>query len=203
MKHLTYNEYITAKYLIQDLCKMFNLEDCLYDHEDELREHGFTVSSGVSKYVLYNEDELPGWVIKFDRNKNDYPFDGCSGTYCDIEYQNFRLAVKAGFDCYFATTKKIISIDGWNFYLAEYVQCSERDIENTFIDTLMDSGCFDSREDAYDCLDCQDADEVVQTAFGDDAFSTWIDAMGINDLHCGNWGINSDGNLVIIDYSGY
>lgn len=202
MKKLTYNNYITAKQIVRYLCEEYHLIEKLLEHNysawnkftHKLEENGFDYFSGATKGCIWDKEDMPEWVIKFDLGETKY---------CEMEYENFRSAVKEGYDHYLTTTKKLLTIDGITFYLAERVECDEYATEDTFTDTLMESGCFDSRDDAYDCLDNQDTYERVVLAFGDYDFAGWIEYRGINDLHCGNFGVRGDGSLVIIDYSGF
>lgn len=202
MQHLTFNDYITAKALIRELDEKYHLVEAIKESRvypqlgQNLRDDGFSYFAGATKGVIYDEDNLSDWVIKFDLDNDD-------DSYCEIEYRNYRAAVKDGYDCYLATSKKVLTIDGVSFYLAEYVTCDEAEIESNFTDILMDSGCFDTYEDANSCIDCNDDYDQIMLAFDDDGFACWISNHNINDLHCGNFGKRADGSLVIVDYSGY
>lgn len=201
MQHLTFNDYITAKALIRELNEKYHIVEAIKERQvysrvgKRLRADGLVYLSGATKGVIYDEETLDNWVIKFDLDDTD--------SYCETEYRNYRDAVRDGFDCYLATSKKILTIDNISFYLAEYIECDESEVESTFTNTLMDSGCFDCEEDASSCIDCNDDYDQVMLAFGDDSFAYWISNHNINDLHCGNFGKRADGSLVIVDYSGF
>lgn len=203
MKKLTYENYITAKRIISWLCEELSLVKKLTNYADpsvwdsfvqELEENDFDYFNGATKGCIWNKEDMPEWVIKFDLGDTDY---------CEVEYQNFRSAVSENFDCYLTTTKKIMSVDGITFYLAEYVSCDERETEDKFIDILMESGYFDSQDEVYDCLNNQDSYDRVVMVFNDYDFADWIIRRDINDLHFGNLGRKSDDSWVIIDYSGF
>ena len=92
-----------------------------------------------------------------------------------------------------------ISGDSFNYHYNKF--CKENDLED----------CDESREEFYDeapDADCDDAIlsyAVFTVGFSDKEQAQLLevlDACGVNDLHCGNWGYIGD-RLVMVDYAGY
>lgn len=151
------------------------------------------IDNGVTKWVIMSEN-LDGWVIKFSHS-----------LYCKREATNFEKAVRDGYGCYFPATYLLREEDGWSFVIAEKCYGNQDHTTDSAIDTLMDSGCWDDRSDAYEYIDDGEIsdEEMVDIFIGDSAFVGWLDEHEINDLHTGNFLQNEEGNWVIIDFSGY
>lgn len=216
MKHLTYKEYITAKKMINTLyenpCIKGYFEDrdhsFCYEVDDVFYGMGYNFNTGMTKGVLYNEELLPNWVIKFDLVTHPIIFkDDKIYTYCELEHHLYRQAVYDGFDEYFATSISLCTVGNIRFYLMEYVNCDECEVKSQFVNSMRASGEFDEDEDDEDlCYNLSEYDcfDTIMVAYDDFDFACWARNHYINDLHTGNFGYTLDGEqLLIIDYCGY
>lgn len=149
--------------------------------------------NGATKWVVMPES-LDGWVIKFSNS-----------AYCKREAENYGKAVMAGYESYFPSTCLLKEVGGWSFILAEKCYGGRDDATDYIVDTLMDSGCWDKREDAYDYVDSGEVEdnEIVDILIGDSVFIHWLEENEIDDLHLGNFLKNECGDWVVIDFSGY
>lgn len=197
MKTIT-NDVVTTALNIIDalidsgLMETKNIYKFLY--EDLSPSLGITkVANGATKWVVMPE-HLEGWVIKFSNS-----------PYCKREADNFKLAVEDGFANYFPATYLLREEGEWSFIISEKCYGNQDDAVESAVDTLMDSGCWDERADAYEYIDDGNIsdEEMVDIFIGDHSFTNWLYNHDINDLHSGNFLQNEEGYWVIIDFSGY
>lgn len=169
-------------------------------------------ASGCTRFVFW------------DANKSDYVFK--MNIYVDdIDYGRqeeyiYNKAVEAGVAECFAWVHKIIddgmrSIYAMPYCIVDYYKMSSDSYEyhvRQYCDEMgydFDHLTDDQRDEVNDMVDgYSDSDgmmDYVSDRFGSgiyDLFCSFVDDIGLNDLHCGNWGY-LNGQLVVIDYAGY
>lgn len=167
-----------------------------------LSQNDFHLYCGASKVCIVFDNE--DWVIKvgFLRETNSV-LSADIYDYCAKEAVFYEKAVECGCEAHFAATYYGGCVDGITFYLQERVTANMSEIESR-IKTYNSNHYGENYEDCYD-----DAD-YIEAVLGDESSAEEVNALidfvveyDINDLHCGNWGITSDGRIVIIDFSGF
>ena len=161
-------------------------------YRNALNKDGIHIYDGCTKTVAVIDD-FP-WVLKADLP--DYDF-------CKKEAENWQAAIEEGFTNFLAADYDLAVIGGVHFYIQEY---AESDVD------YYDSKCYDyyhtdsESEEEDDWGWDPDDDERVEALIGGPQvgmFMRFCWDLGINDLHCGNFGQTLDGRTVIFDYSGY
>jgi len=157
---------------------------------------GVRLRHGLTKVCLIAEDRDE--VIKV-------PFKPERGTrdFCTQEYRNYLLAEKEGLEQFFAPIRYVDMVNGVPVYLQE-----KEDVDPTVVSDSLRSYYENEYCEEYESgWTTLDEDETVIALLGESEevyrLRNFILDNEINDLHSGNWGVNSCGDLVIIDYSGF
>ena len=167
------------------------------------------VEWGMTKFVLW-EETLP-YVLKI-------PFRGRmhikNQDYCKVELENYLKAYETPIEDCFAWTDFLFNYHGYPVYIMEKVECNEEETEFKAFDAYCSNSLFYlcgdlSREDMYNNFDDSNDRErmigLLSKEWGEEIAEDFLDFCNennINDLHSGNFGYR-DGQLVIIDYSGF
>jgi len=162
-------------------------------YRNVLNKKGIHIYDGCTKTVAVI-DGFP-WVLKADLPNYDF---------CKKEAENWQAAIEEGFTNFLAADYDLTVMGGVHFYIQEY---AENDAD------YYDSKCYDyyhtdsdsEEENGWASWDLDD-DERVEALIGGPQVGMFIRFcwdLGINDLHCGNFGQTLDGRTVIFDYSGY
>ena len=182
---------------------------------ETLVEEGIQFDAGCSKIVIY--DDYCDYVLKVATDIAD--------DYCGTEARIYADAVKLGIDCCFAQCEKLMTYtEGrweWDIYMMEFCECgydmvAEKTDNFQYRSYLAKTGKPDTREteeefyDSYDTSDGQCTSGMIAYAVDCwrlplpklEALLKLLAEYRVNDLHCGNWGY-IDGQLVLVDYSGY
>lgn len=190
------------------------LSDWLDGHRELLRAEGIGYSRGETKLCLLC-DALDDWVIKlgFLRSSNPhYVKEGLDKDFCSLEAEYYIKACDNNLGEFFAATYEVGEINGVHIFLQELAppdEISFRDCFEEYAGQGSDRNDFDDEERYYDYIDeivgDMDNDERIYAVFGEesDNLVDFIDMVGINDLHEGNYGLTKDGRTVIFDFSGY
>ena len=188
------------------------------------------VKEGCTKVVFYFRKLMPNYVIKipfmgcycFDDNDNEeindenvYYFDEASSfnqninewDYCEAESFLYTKAIEAHVENFFAGTYFLgLYKDTYPIYISEYIANYHRPRSKNKIDLLalkdfysqFDRNYLDSFEDSLSWY--------LLNYYGKERFAalmSFIQDWDITDLHYGNVFFTSNGELKIIDYSGY
>lgn len=164
-------------------------------------------TSGATKAVFLS-CAVPNYIIKIPTT-----FTGSISPvdYCRLEANAYKRAKEEGFSSYFAACEFFTEMDGIPFYIQERVNCDENYFSDLFFEYaegLVSRGNYDNDYDYSDAVsdraEYMDDWETIEAVFADCQFSNFIfDTLEINDFHRGNFGIRSNGDLVLVDYSGY
>jgi hypothetical protein len=178
---------------------------------DELEFEGVSIGAGCTK-VVFLDEQNPRWVIKMDWVRED-----TTQHWCQKEAKYYQEAFEQHLEECFAVTQVLTTIDDVVFTIQERVDVNEDNIDSRF-ETYITSGIYredyDSDEayerDYENALDCIDDEDRVIAMMTENEFNLDTEDIlqflynhDINDLHCGNWGITSEGYYIMIDYSGY
>jgi len=213
-----------AETLIEELKAAANFEsflngeqdyyDWLWDNSKSIPEHIGT-ANGATRFVFWDNDE-PSCVFKINMYRGGI-------DYGKQEVYIYNKAVERGVEEHFAWAAKVYSYGANDVYAMEY--CSV-DYDRTSDESweyharaicAEEDWDYDNLSDyEQEQLQCYVEDsEYAQTAgmlefarsqmsweeFYD--FRGFINDMGLNDLHCGNWGYRNCDKLVLVDYAGY
>lgn len=164
-------------------------------HKDLLEKWGVTIANGASKICLILDDNYD-WVLKM--NIIDWE-DG--NDYCRYEADNYRAAVDAGLQMYFAEERFLTNIQidddaSLSIYVQEYAQPDYEMIEEIFC-KYAEETYGDPWEEVY-----EDADRL-EAVFDEPRLINFCFERHINDCHEYNYGKLENGEIVLIDYSGY
>lgn len=174
------------------LASLSNLEfeDAMFELDVDF---GTGASKGVFTDILYDE------VVKipFAYNEKDE-----MRNYCDLEFEIYEKAVSAGLSQYFAGLRIVGSIENVTVYAQEFCE------PDNFYESSIES--IEKAEDIASELFYSDdalawAGEFIET-YGESEFKRlcdFLDEKGVNDLHSGNMGRRMNGQLCLIDFSGY
>lgn len=222
----TINEIEIAKKIVNELLerKLFEAiistdHDSFYNwcgrNEIYLDTHCIRTFCGETKLCIVPK-ELDNWVIKAG-------FVDCEDGYntpdfCAAEANNFADASKRGLEEFFAASYELCAVTppeiyGYkgdiHFYIQEKAMPDE-DRTSSTCDSYM-RGSKSEDDDNEDCYydeyyDYDDEDRL-ESLFRDNAkydeLTMFIHEFEINDLHSGNFGYTANGEVKIIDYSGY
>ena len=184
-------------------------QDNLYDwyYDSEYPDEGYLVSNGCTRYVLFF-DECAEYVIKFDKQHVKH-------SYCSREVEVYSEAVKDNQANYFARIMPLITIDGVDFYLQERADCCEESIEDMlfeYSEKWVSEEMYEGRTDAWysarwEAMDEFDTEDRLNAIYGEhddtNELVQFCYKNKVNDLHQGNFGYNSNGFPIMIDYCGY
>ena len=202
--------------VLEDINKFFEWRRKFYD---DLCEAGYQVCSGYCRAVIFHEDW--DYVLKFTYNQ-DKMYDKNNEylgelDYCANEAFVYQEALKVGLADYFAECICIGQVGEINFYLMTRCDCDEDRVYSGSCDAAFRVFCEENGYDhehasnaVYDEFDdyyCDDDDNIFEFAreqWGSvaDRVKNFCSEMGVNDIHCGNWGFLGE-QLIIIDYAGY
>ena len=183
---------------------------------------------GCSKLVLFYE-ALPNWVVKIPfigehyeednswvdfQNANRYNLFPIAddNDYCAIEAYLAEEATEYGLEKMFAQTFFLTEINGVKIYLSEKI---ENDYYSCCCRKYKDKNSARRAEWLRDSYCKTDIEKYVLTgvdlAFFIDAYGLWqtelliafLTDYKVEDLHHGNIGFDNNGNIKLIDYSGF
>lgn len=193
---------------MQDKLSSVILEDFYYHNDEELSLEidCDDWASGASKMVFFY-DEFPDLVIKIPLHgdyHDDYycyaQFAEHEWDYCESESAIYNFAVDAGLETFFAETEYVGTVGDIPIYCS--ARCSTRIGRYNFKDnnsedkaSALSDGTIGSWYLAV-MID-QQGEEKVRNLLD------FIDRYELDDFHPGNIGVNSEGTMVLIDYSGY
>ena len=125
--------------------------------------------------------------------------------YCHNEELIYSMACERGVERFFAWTSFIGEYGEAQVYAMEKVEVDDNQNASDSYDYHMQN-CVEDDEDEY-CGEYDDHDGMIEYAQAHngsamDEAVRLIDEIGINDLHCGNWGYRGD-TFVLVDYGGY
>lgn len=184
------------------------------DNEDYLEGNGLSLHCGETKACVVS-DKLVNWVIKVGFVECE---DGHNTPdFCAAEAKNFADALKRGLEEFFAasyelcavTPPEIYDYEGdVHFYIQEKAMPDEDRTSSTCDNYMRSSKSEDDDEDDYYDEYCDyDDEDRLESLFRDnskyDELTMFIHEFEINDLHSGNFGYTTNGEVKIIDYSGY
>ena len=170
-----------------------------------LNDFDLYFAEGEEKTCFYHPDH--DCVIKFDQDNNRF-------NRCGIEAFLYSRAVEAGLEKFFAASSLLREVDGVSFYIQEYAEVDPDAIDNSLIQWVAqdyDPNDFENDE-VYEARMFEEASELSEEdrIFGILGYTTetrrlvdFIDRYEINDLHNHNWGVTENGDIVMIDYSGF
>jgi hypothetical protein len=158
-------------------------------------------TNGADKMVILPK-ELENWVIKFGISIND-------NEMCMREVENYQKAVQEGYDMYLAPCYFYTKKNGFVFTIQRKCKCEECRYDDMFYEATAsnyDKADFETEDDYYEAVnaatdDCDDYDRTM-AVFDNKELYWWLQDNNINDLHCGNFGLLDEVD-VIVDYSGY
>lgn len=223
------NNYFTE--IIDTLVTNCSLGDFFDDFlKEEYNDGGFCkfTHSSYDKFVEnidYGASKL--CIIPFE-SESDFvlkiPLPNASMNYCEIEAENYSLAVTAGVESFFAECVAINEYTWKNISIPLYVMKRARvDEEEVYLfsgndkissgyyyDGEIVSTSMDGKASWHSGNECE-GEEVVEDLFWKvyhsskllEKFWEFISENNINDLHEKNVGFLDDGSVVCIDYSGY
>lgn len=170
-----------------------------------------SIATGMTKIVLFPKDceDVVFKIPYFGEELYVYSDDddglelydtrefseAADGDYCKREEKLFRLAVQSRVDRFFAQTEYVTTLLGYiPLYASERCEAfEERDEERRY--SLL--GCTGVPKDIEDMLiERYSPDELARLA-------GFLQENHISDLHSGNWGMSSNGDVKILDYSGF
>ena len=208
----TINEIEKAKQIVNDLIKE-NFFDAIIcedndgffcwceNHKDFLEGH-IKVYCGETKACIIS-DELSNWVIKvgFTYSDENRGIDEVT-DFCAVEARNFEDAVAEGLEEFFAASYK----------LCELTPPDEYEFEDNISFFIQEKAIPDEEKTSSTCAKYtgsewnEDLDRLESLFEGNKKLRdlcNFIEDWCINDLHSGNFGYTLDGQVKIIDYSGF
>ena len=203
MCSITESELNMAAILCEQLEEMGAFNGACYEEIEEAFPN-IDTNSGCTRKCFMME-ELPGWVIKVCFS--DMKFD-----YCKREVENYKAAVEAGLEFYFASTYKVYECaDGRWVTVQEELDVNEEAISDSLYNHMrssMDPDDYENEDDfnssIWDTIVDMSDEERVEILVGyDEELMDFICDHHINDLHEGNWGRAGNNDLVIMDFAGY
>lgn len=196
----------------------------LFRNQDAFDKKGIHFDFGASKFVFWTDST--DYVIKMPYYDDCKDCENKSRDYCKIEARNYRIAVKENCAEYFAPSFFLFVYGTFPIYVMEKVDCDCDEISSQAYECAREEflseqgyeedGNDDDEgrkeaiyafEDSY--YDLRGLDQLVPLlvenygGYVTHQIEMFCYQHNINDLHCGNWGYNSRGNLVMVDYSGY
>lgn len=175
------------------------LEDYFYQY---LSDQKYVIFCGVTKFVIV--PKYINFVVKI-------PFFDANGIdHCKLEANNSFQIEEAELDEYIAKSCFYKEYNRIPFYVQEKAECDYCSIDDEMAEIYYSS--YEEEFDEYgDFLDyfynLSDKEKIfpyMSYYWGSAVYKMMnlIDSLQINDLHSGNVGF-INGNLVLIDYSGY
>lgn len=166
-----------------------------YEWQNKLKEAGFHLYYGSCR-IVFTHPDLNGWVIKTDYLPRAH--------YTAREVQKYQEAVACGMEQYFLPVYSLGFSHGHEFFTAPLVTCGEERMSD-YLSQREGGDEEDQIGRAAYLLDEANTDEILESAFGDDAgyLGDWLEAHDIDDIHMGNIGALENGDIVIIDYASW
>lgn len=161
----------------------------------EEKEITIHCAHGATKACLVIEDELS--VIKIG-------FSDFFVNHAEREYNVYREAVCASVDKYFVPCQYIGEIFENPVFTMNFVEVDETRVTSDLWTRCRESM---SAEEISDIIDYEDGfvEALFPFYYGDEVIELYefLNSLEINDLHGGNIGYDEDGNIKLVDYSGY
>lgn len=185
--------------------------DWIDNHYETYNEKNIYFYTGLTKLCIVMKDNKD-WVIKLALVRDNVPVFDCHSNFCELEARNFEAAEQRGLDKYFAAEYEVGTINDIKVFMQEYVEMNEDLICNSCFDYVKegyDEDDFETHDDyinaIYSEADYLEDEEKIKALMWDDCdeLIEFINDYHINDLHNGNWGINKNGKIVLVDYSGF
>lgn len=158
---------------------------------------------GVSKGVIIFDDL--DWVVKFPLGVPSYSGHAVI-DYCAKEYDVYTKALENGLESLFAPMYFLERYFGVDAYVMEKVKVDSERIYSEHFDSWASISTategqhrlnfFEKHTMAITLFDYHDESLI-------DKFIDFCNNEGVGDLHSDNMGYNEDGDLVLIDYSGF
>lgn len=204
--------------VLENISNFYEWQQKFYN---SLCEAGYQIHQGCCRAVIFHDDW--DYVLKFSYNQDQmYDKDGnCIGAmdYCANEAFIYQEALKVGLADYFAECIYLgqIGDSNINLYLMTRCNCDADRVYSGSCDAAFKIFCEDKGYDhanpsdemyeEFDDYYCEDDDNIFEFAreqWGSiaDRVKSFCSEMGVNDIHCGNWGFLGE-QLIIIDYAGY
>lgn len=170
--------------------------------------------SGCCRAVFGNID----WDFVF---KIAFYIDDEEVDYCANEQFLYEKALENGVNGLFAETFCIGNVGGFTVYVMEKCDCDEGEVYSLSSDAVYADWCRENQrnpndEDAQSDFSNSGYYDDIDTLYGIIKAATkgwskklaekvldFCNSYEINDCHCANWGVASNGQLVIVDYAGY
>lgn len=185
-------------YFLQDVCDetFRKWKRVFYDMEPDVQT-GISICYGCSRLVIVppNGD----YVFKIQFSTED------AIDYCHNEEIIYGMASERGVEQFFAWTSFIGEYGEAQVYAMEKLEVDDDQNASDSYDYHM-KNCIEDGEDEY-YGEYDDHDGMIEYAQAHngsamDEAVRLIDEIGINDLHCGNWGYRGS-TFVLVDYGGY
>ena len=171
------------------------------------------IDYGETRMVIYIDGAE--YVFKFNRSNHK------NIDYNEQEYRIYQKAKAFGADEWLCPVIKM-SIGCITVLCAPYLNVDDCEMSDLSFDHQLEQYCArndiqfdelsdDARDEICDEVDRDYSDstdgmiEFMQSIYGYEAVDTlqaFINEIGLNDLHCGNWGMDGE-RYYIIDYAGY
>lgn len=171
---------------------------CDYDEFSvvyEGRELNLWLTCGVTKACIIIEDEPV--VIKIG-------FSDFALNHAIREADIYWEAVEAGVDEFFAPCEKIGKIYGTDIFSMLLMNVDEERVSSDMFTRCSGSMSNDDIWEALDC--CEIVENLFPTYYSMESVSKlmeFLDKNNVGDLHTGNIGYDDNGDIKLIDYSGY
>ena len=177
--------------------------DAFMESLNFFEEDGIAADRGLTKGVIIFDDL--DWVVKFPLGVS--PFSGRTVIdYCAKEYDVYTKALENGLGSLFAPMYFLECYFGVDTYVMEKVEVDPERIYSEHFDSWASISTvteeqhrlnfFKIHSMAITLFDYHDESLI-------DKFICFCNNEGVSDLHNGNMGYNKDGDLVLIDYSGF
>lgn len=183
--------------------------------EDYFSSHNICgSSSGSWNGVSYEDDKyiIANGVTRFCIVLKNHPYvfkaefnykDKC----CKAEKSIYEDAIKRGVEQYFTYIDDVADYAGFHFYVSEKVFCDyEGFVDKMYKEKLEQYETVEDAEDdgLYATGSSEAVIDYLYSILNKDEYeklNDFCEEYGITDVHAGNIGINSCGQVVIIDYA--
>ena len=170
------------------------------NNETFLESYGLKVDAGATKVCIMAD--YMDWVIKIGFTRR-YEKDPEHIDFCEIEHKNFIAARKEGVDRFLAPMYLVGAYEGIKIYIQQKEETNNEMIRDSLKGYYESAYCTEYYSDYCDMDEEETILAVLGPGKGVNDFIDFVLNHEINDLHNLNWGVNSAGQAVLIDYSGY
>ena len=207
-------DYLKVLRAMCDNCESFNkfmhkptkssFADFVVDDTDEYDDFTIVYESrelivhcthGATKAVLHIDDDLSVIKIGFTEFKINHAVR---------EYNVFKEAKRSSIDRFFVPCEYIGEIFDNPIFKMDFVEVDEEKVTSDIWSRCSDSM---SNDEISEMLDYEEGvvDALFPYYYGSECelLFDFISSFDINDLHTGNIGYDADGNIKLVDYSGY